>query len=136
MDIWSLGVVAFECTYSLPHHKDRRGIDWCEEIVNEVNDWDDEGIVSILSNAMIIIDPGSRYSASACYDQVSRCFTASQERSLTPTPVTYGEGYKAVAAGAPAQQYVEDQTNLQIPLDEVSTAEPQSFGRRSRISAK
>lgn len=131
VDIWSLGAVAFECTYSLPYHKNPRVISWCKVIVKKVKNWEDEDLISIRSSAMIIIDPRSRYSASACYDQVSRCFAASQERSLTPTPASYGEGYKVIAASVPTQQYVKDQTNLQISLDEVSTTKPQLFGRGS-----
>ena len=87
VDIWSLGVVAFECAYDLPENDDDeyRGTDWCELLVDQVNDWDDDSLINLLSNDMIVMDPKSRGSAWYCYEEVSRLLVASQERSLTPT---------------------------------------------------
>lgn len=48
VDIWSLGVVAFECAYGLPDHDDGyRGTDWCELLVDQVNDWDDDDLIGL-----------------------------------------------------------------------------------------
>lgn len=86
VDIWSLGVVAFECAYDLPDCDEYRGRDWCELLVDQVNDWDDDDLIDLLSNDMIVMDPKSRGSARYCYQKVSRLLVTSQERSLTPTP--------------------------------------------------
>ncbi len=86
VDIWSLGVVAFECAYDLPDYDKYRERNWCELLVDQVNDWDDDHLIGFLSNEMIIMDPKLRGSAWYCYKEVSRLPVASQERSLTPTP--------------------------------------------------
>ena len=91
VDIWSFGVVAFECAYDLPDHDEYRGRDWCQLLVDQVNDWDDNDLIHLLSNAMIVMDPKSRGSARYCYQEALR-LVASQERSLTPTPRSYAKG--------------------------------------------
>ncbi|KAL5329716.1 hypothetical protein ACEPPN_003231 [Leptodophora sp. 'Broadleaf-Isolate-01'] len=79
VDIWSLGIVAFECAYDLPDYDEYRGKGWCELLIDQ--------------NYMIVMDPKSRGSAWYCYKEVSRLLVDSQERSLTPIPVSYVKGY-------------------------------------------
>ncbi|KAH6723428.1 kinase-like domain-containing protein [Leptodontidium sp. MPI-SDFR-AT-0119] len=93
VDIWSLGIVAFECAYDLPDYDEYRGKGWCELLIDQVNDWDNDELISLLSNYMIVMDPKSRGSAWYCYKEVSRLLVDSQERSLTPIPVSYVKGY-------------------------------------------
>jgi serine/threonine-protein kinase Chk2 len=49
VDIWSFGLVVFECAYGLPArprkcHDER----WCEIIVEKVNDWEDDDLIGLL----------------------------------------------------------------------------------------
>ena len=91
VDVWSFGVVAFECAYDLPDHDEHAGRDWCQLLVDQVNDWDDNDLINLLSNAMVVMNPKSRGSARYCYQEALR-LVASQERSLTPTPRSYAKG--------------------------------------------
>ncbi|KAG4437683.1 hypothetical protein IFR05_006845 [Cadophora sp. M221] len=69
VDIWSLGVVAFECAYDFPDYDEYRGKDWCELLVDQVNYWDNDDLISILSNDIIIMVPKSE--APSPYSKVS-----------------------------------------------------------------
>jgi serine/threonine protein kinase len=89
VDIWSLSMVVFECAYNLPNNSGYKGRDWCEFLVDQVNDWENGDLIDLLSSAMIVIDPKLRRSARDCYKEVSRLITASYERHLTPTPTSY-----------------------------------------------
>ncbi|KAF8857852.1 kinase-like protein [Acephala macrosclerotiorum] len=89
VDIWSLGVVAFRCAYSLPDNRGYEGRDWCKMLVDQVNDWEDGDLIGLLSSAMIVMDPKLRLSAQDCYREASQLITASHERCLTPTPTSY-----------------------------------------------
>ncbi|KAH9213961.1 kinase-like domain-containing protein [Leptodontidium sp. 2 PMI_412] len=87
VDIWSLGVVAFECAYSLPDRHGYHGKDWCEMLVDQVNDWENGDLIDLLSSAMIVMDPKLRRSAWDCYMEVLQL----SERCRTPTPTSFAQ---------------------------------------------
>lgn len=93
VDIWSLGVVAFECAYDLPDSHGYQGKDWCEMLVDQVNDWENGDLIDLLSSAMIVIDPKLRRSAWDCYTEALQL----TERCRSPTPTSFAEGHKPVA---------------------------------------
>lgn len=71
VDIWSLGVVVFECAYDLPSCKSIGSLLWCEEIVKRLNKdlkQRPDDLKQLLSTTMVIIDPALRCSAHDCYD--------------------------------------------------------------------
>jgi len=91
IDIWSLGVVGFELAYDLPSPDGYEDSEWCEFLVDQVNYWDNDGLIGLLSHTMIVMDPKSRRSARYYYEEASRLLVAPQERSLTPTPQSYAK---------------------------------------------
>ena len=102
VDIWSLGVVAFECAYDLPNSRGYRGTDWCEMLVDQVNDWENGDLIDLLSSAMILIDPKLRRSAWDCYIEALQL----TERCRTSTPISFAKGVKPVADYHPAEGQV------------------------------
>ncbi|KAF2188831.1 kinase-like protein [Zopfia rhizophila CBS 207.26] len=88
VDIWSLGVVILRFALpDLPDPDSGVGIDWCEKIIEEVNNYDDD-LIDFLSTAMLVMRPESRYSAQACLDRrlteeqlISSCDMDSRFRS-------------------------------------------------------
>ncbi|KAL9013439.1 MAG: hypothetical protein Q9173_001866 [Seirophora scorigena] len=93
-DIWSIGVVVFEYAYGpLPRlRKNDRGLPWCQKIVDVLHDWDSDDLVDLLSSAMLIIEPGSRRCARACWDQALQI---SWNRCGTPTAASCDSNYLA-----------------------------------------
>ena len=122
VDIWSLGVVAFECAYDLPNSHGNRGRDWCEMLVDQVNDWESGDLIDLLSNAMIVMDPKLRLSAQNCYVKASQLTIAFYERCRTPTPASHAQEHKSVVYYPAEGQEVED-GNLQTSSNIVSNAE-------------
>ena len=113
VDIWSLGVVAFECACDLPDSRGYRGIDWCEMLVDQVNDWENGDLIDLLSSAMIVMDPKLRRSARDCYREASRLTIPSYERCRTPTPTSYAEGHKPIAHCPAEGQAANSNSGLQ-----------------------
>lgn len=120
VDIWSLSVVAFECAYDLPDDLGLKGRDWCEILVDQVNYSEDGDLISLLSSAMMVMDPKLRRSAPDCYRQASWLISTSHERCLTPTPAS--SGYQPVAYYPAEGQEVGD-GNLHTLSNVVSAAE-------------
>lgn len=89
VDIWSLGVAVFECAYGLPDGRGYQGRDWCELLVDQINDWENGDLIDLLSSAMIVMNPQLRLSARDCHMEASQLTIASQERCSTPTPASY-----------------------------------------------
>lgn len=88
VDIWSLGVVVFECAYDLPRCKSVGTLLWCEEIVKKLNKdlmKRPDDLKQLLSTTMVIIDPDLRCSAQDCYDRAWRLANPTDDRSPTPT---------------------------------------------------
>ncbi len=88
VDIWSLGVVIFECAYDLPRRKSVGTLLWCEEIVKKLNKGlqkQPDGLKHLLATTMVIIEPDLRCSAQECYDRAWRLATATDDGSQTPT---------------------------------------------------
>ena len=71
VDIWSLGVIAFEYAYSLPRYNKR---DWPNRLIKAVEDCDSDELIDLLSSSMLRIDPEERKKASDCSQYVVRHF--------------------------------------------------------------
>ncbi|PQE30141.1 kinase-like domain protein [Rutstroemia sp. NJR-2017a WRK4] len=90
VDVWSLGLVAYECAYSLPVTGNCRiGEAWCRGLVAKINDEDDGDLVNLLTRSMVIMDPRMRSSAEKCYEEASKFVADSEKRCTTPTPQSY-----------------------------------------------
>lgn len=81
VDIWSFGLVVFECAYGLPA-RPRKCSDeeWCEIMVEKVNDWEDDELIDILSDGMIIVDPTMRYSTRDCHEAAQKIASIRKEQ--------------------------------------------------------
>ncbi len=121
VDIWSLGVVVFGYAYGLPNDMGYTGRRWCERIIEEVNDWESEDLIDLLSTTMLVLEPELRYSAQDCYREVSRLPVTSQGRCITPTPTSYVEGDQRSALYS-AGQKLRDQSGP-VSSNVVSAAE-------------
>ncbi|KAK4151490.1 kinase-like domain protein [Chaetomidium leptoderma] len=110
VDIWSLGVTVFECAYDLPSSK-ATGVLWCKEIVKKLRrdiKSNPDDLKQFLWDAMVILQPRLRGTAQSCYNKVLLLADSAQDRSLTPTPAAYAQGYHQ-----PVSQYpVEDQQTI------------------------
>ncbi len=95
VDIWSLGVVAFEYAYGLPDRANDIGLPWCEKIIGALEDWDSDDLTVLLST-MIVMDPNMREPARKCLHRAAQL--RAPGRSSTPTP----------AAGGPRQGQNKD----------------------------
>ncbi|POR35146.1 Serine/threonine-protein kinase RAD53 [Tolypocladium paradoxum] len=94
VDIWSLGVVAYEMVCSLPRWYQGGGTAWCEEIVSKLErdlQRQPDGLKRLLLTAMVVISPDLRGSAKDCCDRVSLLSSVSQDCCETPRPTYYAE---------------------------------------------
>lgn len=62
------------------------GLRWCQRIAKQLHDWDSDGLIDLLSSAMLIIEPESRRSARTCWEHASEL---SRNRFVTPTQASY-----------------------------------------------
>ncbi|KAF2189280.1 kinase-like protein [Zopfia rhizophila CBS 207.26] len=109
VDIWSLGVVILRFALpSLPHPGSGVGIDWCEKIIDEVNDYNDD-LINFLLTAMLVMRPESRYLVQICLDRVEALFIPSRDNSLTPTPASYTEECETTAVGYHAKERLTEE---------------------------
>ena len=73
VDIWSLGVVAFECLSGGLPRSSARGTDWCKAIVDDILSMgppNHRGLHHLLLSYMVVINSKVRGSAQVCYDEV------------------------------------------------------------------
>ena len=92
IDIWSLSVVAFNCACGLPDNRGYQGRDWCELLIDQINDWENGDLIDLLSKYMVVMNPKLRGSAQTCFREVSRLTLEYQQRCSTPTPSSNARG--------------------------------------------
>ncbi|OJD23015.1 CAMK/PKD protein kinase [Blastomyces percursus] len=75
VDLWSLGVIILQYAYGfnrkglrIPGEKGsgnvrKQGLAWCHDIVKQVNDWDSDRLIDLLSTGVLRIEPRERLSA-------------------------------------------------------------------------
>ena len=83
VDVWSLGIVALELAYGLPHTtlRDFSPKEWFRKIFEFVQDLGSDELIDFLSSSMLRSRPEKRLSASACLEKVPTI-----ERALQPPP--------------------------------------------------
>jgi serine/threonine protein kinase len=79
VDIWSLGVIAYQYVYGLPEFPEAQG-DWYQTLVDQVLDWESDELVDFLSSSMLKIDPGERLPARECRDKLEPMRQATEAR--------------------------------------------------------
>ena len=95
-DIWSLGVVVYELAYGpfSDHDTGLKGLYWCRRIIKRLHDRDLNDFIDLLSSAMLIIQPGRRCSARACW---KRALQLSPNRGVAPTQASYDASEEKLA---------------------------------------
>ncbi|KAF2191727.1 hypothetical protein K469DRAFT_556050, partial [Zopfia rhizophila CBS 207.26] len=74
VNIWLLSVIILRFALpDLPNPNSGVGIDWCEKIIKEVNNYDDD-LIDFLLTAILVMRLESRYSAQAYLDRVEELF--------------------------------------------------------------
>jgi len=106
VDIWSLGVVAFQYAYGLPTFNGKGGVGWCGRIISQLNDWDSDLLLDFLSTTMLIIEPKRRLSAKDCWEKALQLSNFSERRCSPPTQPSY-----SLDQHGEEQQAVEEDTN-------------------------
>ncbi len=148
VDIWSLGVVVFECAYDIPCGK-AVGTVWCEEIVKKLNNdlkKRPDNLKQFLSTNMVIIDPDLRGSAQHSYSQALHLTDPTEDHSQTPTPASCLQDYQRIHNHVPNEDGGDQQAlsyqgarvpiNLDKPRfsmedDTIASAEIQRYIRSS-----
>ncbi|EFX02676.1 nucleoporin [Grosmannia clavigera kw1407] len=83
VDVWSLGVVLLRFAYGLPQSGTGEGLEWCKAIVREVNRLEPGGLAGILQH-MLVMEPQTRFSATACLEEVSMLLLSPQGSAASP----------------------------------------------------
>lgn len=95
VDIWSFGTVIYQYAYSLPHPGSGSGLAWCMRIVEELNDWESDDLIDLLSN-MVIVEARRRLSARACLERASQ-LDRLKHQSTSTQAMSSPEGYQPLA---------------------------------------
>jgi len=95
VDIWSFGLVIYECVYGgLLSIKQYQEKDWCKQLVNKVNNWENEDLIDLLSRHMIVMNSKLQGLAQNCYKKALHFIVTSQKWCLTLTPASFVENYE------------------------------------------
>lgn len=86
IDIWSFGTLIFEYAYGLPHPGSGSGLSWCKKIVKNLNDWESDDLIDLLSS-MVVIKSQWRSTARMCLETALQLNQTS--RSSTPIPKSH-----------------------------------------------
>lgn len=120
VDIWSLGVVIFQYTCGLPDDDGLEGLAWCKKIVMELNDWDSDCLIDILST-MIVMEPDLRDSAEICLHKTLempdlgrflKSTSAFYEHQQPQRGEVYQQGAVAYSAEGRRDSWQEDSNDL------------------------
>ncbi|PWI64954.1 hypothetical protein PCL_08405 [Purpureocillium lilacinum] len=123
VDVWSLGVVAFELKCGLPRYKDgyrNRGTVWCEKVVkvfHEDFDKRPDALGHLLLNNMVVIAPDSRASARDCYTLAALLPHAAEGGCSTPRSVPHAEEEQTTLQYGSTGYGVDNQgTTVKVPI--------------------
>ena len=72
VDIWSLGVVAYDSVYNLPKADPCNRKAWYGALLREVNDWESDDLIDFLSSSMLRYNAKDRLPASDCRKVVAK----------------------------------------------------------------
>jgi serine/threonine protein kinase len=134
VDIWSLGIIAFEYAYGLPKIPKTRGqFDpelWYQKLARWIEDWDSDELLDFLSSSMLKVDPDDRLSASECLEESAKLHEAIiPEQNLetdlgTPTEKMSSsaimDAFRAAGYGG-GQQMTADEAGTQVDCPTLST---------------
>ena len=126
VDIWSLGLIAFQSTHSLPDFDHKR---WYEILIQAINDSDSDGLLDFLKSSMLKTDPHMRLTASECLGKSAKLLEAMvpaqnlESDPGTPTePMSSASMLKAFqAAGCEGGQMAAKRAETQSDFPTLST---------------
>lgn len=124
VDIWSLGLIAFECTYRLPDapivegHFDHER--WYEILVQEIDDWESDGLLDFLKSSMLTMDPRMRLTASECLRESTKLLEAiAPAQNLELDPGTPTEPMSSSPSYGGGQQVAAEKAGTRIGLGDI-----------------
>ena len=147
IDIWSLGVIAFQYVYQLPEAPKVHGqFDpecWYQRLAYIIDDWDSDGLLDFLSSSMLKEDPLERLSASECLRESAKLSEAiaptqsSKTESGTPTERTSSsavmEAFRAAEFGG-GQQATSEEAKTEIEFHNGGKGDPKMAAEEMGIS--
>ena len=139
VDIWSLGVVVFQYAYGLPQYggSSFKPRSWYEKLKREVEDWDPDDLIDLLSSSMLSLEPKQRRTATECLQQTGEFYQRSmdllghcEEDAQTPTEVmspsiTMGRTRESAVDAGNSNEPVANRSSVAAQLSNTSRVRTQ-----------
>lgn len=124
IDVWSMGVIAFQYAYGLPEVPMAGGHfhpeSWYQTLAGAIDDWDSDQLLDFLASSMLKVDPGERLAANECLEmatEVRKGITPAQNLGNDPGTPTEAMSSSAIMRTLKAAGYGRGQQESAKSLD-------------------